>query len=88
MGSSDWVLACSFSQIIKLRVEWKGRRKAVSQVSKLILTNNLRLIFLVFDKNKCHFQNYSFKVCDDILMCVEIIGNVTVFRWYLKFTKI
>ena len=50
--------ACSFSKINELRVEWKEKRKVVSHVLQLILTNNVRLkIFLVFDKNKCHFQN-------------------------------
>ena len=37
-------------------------------------------MFLVFDKNKWPFQNNSSKVCDDILMCFQIIGDIIVFR--------
>ena len=54
-----------------------------SSLSRLLInfTNNVRFkIFLIFDKKKCHFQNYSSKVCDDILMCFQIIGNNTEFR--------
>ena len=53
-----------------LRVEQKGQRRAFSHVFQLILTYNVGFkIFLVFDKIKCHFQNYSFKVCDG-MRCV------------------
>ena len=46
-----------------------GLRKEQKEQRRVFLTNNVRFkIFLVFDKIKCHFQDYSSKVCDDILM--------------------